>query len=118
MAYIRHRVVLPVHGFRRQEAAPGQLDAVDDARRLGRKRLQVGAVGAVEGRRYLGLRLGGLLLGLDQIALDLLHLLLQLLHLALHAVDLIQVRCRCLGVGRTCGEYRSGREQPPMTFQH
>jgi hypothetical protein len=46
------------------------------------------------GRRYLGFRLGRLLLGLDEVALDLLHLLLQLLHLALHAVDLVQVRCR------------------------
>jgi hypothetical protein len=118
--HIRDRVVLPVYGFRSEEAAPGQLDTVDDARCLGWKRF-VRPIRTAERRRDLGFRLfrlGRLLLGLDELALDLPHLLLQLLHLALHAVDLVQVRCRRLGVGRTCSEYCSGREQPPMTFQH
>jgi hypothetical protein len=96
-ALIHDRIVLPIHGTRRQVAAPGQLDAVvQDARRLGGKRLEVGPIGPVEGRRYVSLRLRclrrrDLLLGLGQIALDLLHLILQLLHLALHAIDLIRV---------------------------
>ena len=108
--------LLGVHGGDRDSAG-------GDRRICGGRSRRVGGIGAIESRRRCGLcaargRLGRLFLRLDELALHLLHLVLQLLHLALDAVDLIQVECRRLGVGRTGGEYRGGREQPPMTFQH